>query len=203
MKLYTKTGDDGTTGLLGNHRVGKDSLRVEAYGTSDELNAFIGYALIAAASSQDPEIKALHSFLSQVQSRLFDLGAELASPPISEEDDEKQSKSKAKASAGISTVTDEMIAELETELDRVCESLPPMKYFILPGGSELAARLHIARTVCRRAERLTVALSRIEPVSPNVIKYLNRLSDLLFAYARKSNQQLDIPDTPWLGRNSN
>ncbi|QDU33537.1 Cob(I)yrinic acid a,c-diamide adenosyltransferase [Poriferisphaera corsica] len=202
MKLYTKTGDDGTTGLLGNHRIGKDALRVEAYGTSDELNAFIGHALIQCADSQDPQIKAIFTYLSQVQSRLFDLGSQLASPPIQEQDSEAETKSKIKAAQGIPTITDEIITEMEAELDRVCADLPPMKYFILPGGSELAARLHIARTVCRRTERLTVALSRIEPVDANLIKYLNRLSDLLFAYARKANQLQNIPDTPWLGRNS-
>ena len=191
MKLYTKTGDDGTTGLFGNHRVGKDSLRVEAYGTVDELTSFIGSA-VSACTHED-----ISKFLLNVQSRLFELGADLSRPPA-----DKSDETGKRASGGIPPIEPLQVEELETELDRICSDLPQMKTFIIPGGCELSSRLHIARTVCRRTERLTVALSRSEDVNPNAIKYLNRLSDLLFAYARKANQLANIPDTPWLGRDA-
>ncbi|WP_432799902.1 cob(I)yrinic acid a,c-diamide adenosyltransferase [Poriferisphaera sp. WC338] len=189
MKLYTKTGDDGSTGLFGNYRVGKDSLRVEAYGTVDELNAFVG---LAGAGCGDEMMKGR---LADVQSRLFELGADLSRPPA----DQKNAGGK-RAEGVIQTIDAGHVKVLEVWLDEVCDELPAMKYFVLPGGCELSARLHVARTVCRRAERLCVALSRHEEVSEHVIKYLNRLSDLLFAFARRANDLAGVADVPWKGK---
>ena len=194
MKLYTKTGDDGSTGLYGNYRVGKDSLRVEAYGTVDELNSMIGWVLVVAGEEKDAEMK---GFLTGVQSRLFELGADLSRPPA-----DKADEGGARGAGGIPPIGATQVGEVEGELDRVCAGLPAMKYFAVPGGCELGARLHVARTVCRRAERLAVALSRPEDVNPEAIKYLNRLSDLLFAYARQANHGAGLADTPWLGRDA-
>ena len=158
-KIYTRTGDDGSTGLGDGSRVAKDSLRVEAYGTVDEANSCIGLVL---ASDVPDDIRTL---LTAVQHQLFDLGGELCIP-------------------GHAAIDDEDVARLERHLDRYNDDLPPLKDFILPGGGEAAARCHIARTVVRRAERETVALSRVEAVRPQAIRYLNRLSDLLFVLAR-------------------
>ena len=159
-KIYTRTGDDGSTGLGDGTRVGKDSARVTAYGTVDEANSAIG-VLLAVPSVAD-DIRAL---LTTVQHQLFDLGGELCIP-------------------GHAAIDDDDIDRLEQQLDRYNDDLPPLKEFILPGGGEAAARCHIARTVVRRAERETVALSRVEAVRPQAIRYLNRLSDLLFVLAR-------------------
>ncbi len=158
-KIYTRTGDDGSTGLGDGSRVAKDSLRVEAYGTVDEANSCIG--LILASEVPDD----IRSLLTSVQHQLFDLGGELCIP-------------------GHAAIDDEDVSRLEQHLDRYNDDLPPLKDFILPGGGEAAARCHVARTVVRRAERESVALSRAEPVRPEAVRYLNRLSDLLFVLSR-------------------
>ena len=158
-KIYTRTGDDGSTGLGDGTRVAKDSLRVEAYGTVDEANSCIGLVM---ASDVPEDIRTL---LTAVQHQMFDLGGELCIP-------------------GHAAIDDDDVERLEQHLDRYNDDLPPLKDFILPGGGEAAARCHIARTVVRRAERETVALSRVEAVRPQAIRYLNRLSDLLFVLSR-------------------
>jgi len=158
-KIYTRTGDDGTTGLGDGTRVAKDSARVAAYGTVDEANSTIGL-LLAANLPED-----IRDLLTTVQHQLFDLGGELCIP-------------------GHAAISDEDVAALERELDRYNEPLPPLKDFILPGGGEAAARCHLARTIVRRAEREAVTLSRHETVRPEAVRYLNRLSDLLFVLAR-------------------
>ncbi|RNF84169.1 cob(I)yrinic acid a,c-diamide adenosyltransferase [Montanilutibacter psychrotolerans] len=161
-KIYTRTGDDGTTGLGDGSRVGKDSLRVDAYGTVDEANSCIGMVL----ACELPEAAAgIAELLTSVQHQLFDLGGELCIP-------------------GHAAIFDADVERLEQQLDAFNAPLPPLKDFILPGGGEAAARCHVARTVVRRAERDTVALSRLEPVRPEAVRYLNRLSDLLFVLAR-------------------
>ena len=158
-KIYTRTGDDGTTGLGDGSRVEKDSLRVETFGTVDELNSIIG--LVLASRVND----AVRDCLTRTQHELFDLGGELCMP-------------------GHILISETCVDQLETELDRFNEDLPPLKDFILPGGSESAARCHLARTVCRRAERLMVSLAKIEDINEVSLRYLNRLSDLLFVIAR-------------------
>lgn len=185
MKLYTRTGDDGHTGLFGGQRVEKDALRVEAYGTVDELNATLGLALAAAPQGE------LADTLTRLQSRLFDLGSDLACPrPAQYGGDILEGK----------RISDHDITGLESDIDAVSEALQPMRHFILPGGTELSARLHYARTVCRRAERLCTRLSRNEYVGDHVTVFLNRLSDLLFAMARRANQLNGVDDVPWIGR---
>ncbi|MDE2156319.1 MAG: cob(I)yrinic acid a,c-diamide adenosyltransferase [Xanthomonadaceae bacterium] len=159
-KIYTRTGDDGTTGLGDGTRVGKDSLRVSAYGTVDELNSAIG--MLLAAENVTPAVREV---LIQVQHDLFDLGGELCIP-------------------GMAMVQDSDIGRLEDTLDRLNEALPPLKEFILPGGGMAAACGHLARTVCRRAEREVIALARAEEIRPQPQRYLNRLSDLLFVISR-------------------
>lgn len=177
MKLYTKTGDDGTTGLFGGERVPKDDPRVAAYGAVDELNASIG---VAAAGSSDAK---LCESLRAIQSDLFSLGAELATPDAD--------KLPTRVSNG-------NVHALERWIDNAEGDLPPLKTFILPGGSATASQLHLARTVCRRAERDTVTLGRTTTLRPQVVVYLNRLGDLLFALARRSNQDAGVGDVPWL-----
>lgn len=158
-RIYTRTGDDGSTGLGDGSRTAKDSLRVTAYGTVDEANSCIGL-LLANAVPDD-----IRDLLTSIQHQLFDLGGELCIP-------------------GHSAIDDADVERLEQRLDHYNDALPPLKDFILPGGGEAAARCHIARTVVRRAERETVALARDEDVRPQVVRYLNRLSDLLFVLAR-------------------
>jgi len=158
-KIYTRTGDKGTTGLGDGSRVNKDDMRVEAYGTVDELNSAIGLILAAALP------QAVRTCLTRTQHELFDLGGELCMP-------------------GFTLVPDNYIDRLEQALDRFNEDLPPLKDFILPGGSEAAARCHLARTIARRAERRVISLSRNESVNEASIRYLNRLSDLLFVISR-------------------
>ena len=159
-KIYTRTGDDGSTGLGDGTRIGKDSPRVDAYGTVDEANSCIG--LVLASPGLPVEVERL---LTASQHQMFDLGGELCIP-------------------GHAAVFDADIERLERELDAFNEPLPPLKDFILPGGGEAASRCHVARTVVRRAERECVALARVEAVRPEAIRYLNRLSDLLFVLAR-------------------
>jgi len=179
MKIYTKTGDQGQTGLFGGPRVAKDSPRIEAYGSVDELNAVLGVARAAGVPA------AFDAPLARVQNQLFDLGAELAAPDP--------------AKFALAGVTDECIAALEQEIDAWEATLPPLRQFILPGGAPAAAHLHVARTVCRRAERRVITLAAIETehVAPRAIIYLNRLSDWLFVLARAVNQSVGINDTPW------
>lgn len=182
MKIYTRTGDDGTTGLFGGPRVRKDAPRIEAYGAVDELNCVLGLARTAQPPAE------IDRLLERVQNELFELGAELASPEA-----EKM---------GAATIGAAEIARLEQSIDHFEESLPPLKQFILPGGSPSAAWLHLARTVCRRAERRVVALGGMagESVSETAVTYLNRLSDLLFVLARSANAAASCPDVPWQRR---
>ncbi len=171
-KIYTRTGDDGTTGLADGSRVPKDHARVEAYGTVDELNSVLGLLL---TKSLPPEV---HEPLTDIQHVLFDLGGELSVP-------------------GRQALDAARTARLETLLDQLNANLPPLKEFILPGGVEAAALCHLARTVCRRAERRTIALARAERVNPEAVRYLNRLSDLLFVMARYLNVKAGAPDVLW------
>jgi len=181
MKLYTKTGDDGTTGLFGGGRVPKASARVEAYETVDETNAAIG---VARAARLDPGIDAV---LARVQDDLFTLGAELACVPGRE------------AKLASTPLGDADVARLEGAIDAADAACPALTSFVLPGGSPQAAALHVARTVCRRAERAVLALADAPPRSLLVV-YLNRLSDLLFALARQSNVVAGVADVPWQPR---
>jgi cob(I)alamin adenosyltransferase len=183
VKIYTKRGDDGETDLFGGVRVGKESDRVEAYGAVDELNALLG-ACVAASPHED-----LRNAMQEIQRRLFDLGAYLASP--------------AEASTGktpASVPLDADIAELENHIDALESELEPLKRFVLPGGTQASASIHVARTVCRRAERRVLALHRVEPVEAVALRFLNRLSDLLFVMARVENRRAGVPDVEWEAR---
>jgi cob(I)alamin adenosyltransferase len=181
-KVYTRTGDDGTTGLGGGQRVPKDSLRIEAYGTVDELNSHIGAAVASGVN------EALRGPLASIQNELFHLGSDLC---ILEED---------KAKRPAPRIEERHVRALEDLMDRLSEELPPLENFILPGGSPSAAQLHVARTVCRRAERRVLALSRQEAVGAFTITYLNRLSDALFVMARHENKRRGVPDVLWDSR---
>jgi cob(I)alamin adenosyltransferase len=181
MKIYTRTGDAGDTGLFGGGRVSKDHSRVAAYGSVDELNAHIGLALSTVA---DPEIR---SRLEQIQHDLFTIGAELSSAP-------KQDGSRHEH---LPELPVDRVEEMEAWIDRADGELPELRNFILPGGGPGAAALHVARTVCRRAERAIVHLATLEPVEEDVVIYLNRLSDLLFTLARMENHRSGIPDVVW------
>ena len=180
MKIYTKTGDSGTTGLFGGGRVKKHSPRITAYGDVDEVNSVIGIAM--AHSNHD----VIRNSLLEVQSTLFTLGAQLASP---------------NGDASGEVVTASHVDGLERQIDVMSETLSPLKNFILPGGGEVSADLHLARTICRRAERQVVALSEMEgeTVDAWVLIYLNRLSDFLFTLARLANQVDGVEDVPWKG----
>ena len=180
MKIYTKTGDDGTTGLIGGSRVRKTDARIECYGTVDELNAAIGLAAVAAAPP-------LLDQLRQIQADLFAIGSHLATP-----DDSPHRQS-------LPSLDDPMVTRLENQIDATIAQLPPLRNFILPGGSELAARLHVARTICRRTERLVVSLPSGMPTTALSIRYLNRLSDWLFVEARRANDLAKVPDLIWTG----
>ncbi len=181
MKLYTKTGDDGTTGLFGGSRVAKTSARVAGYGTVDETNATIGVA------RSHPLAPAIDGVLARVQEDLFVLGAELACAPG------RESKLRMRL------LGNDDIERLEHAIDDADAACAPLQSFVLPGGSQGAAALHLARTVCRRAER---AVLGIEPPAPRneLVVYLNRLSDLLFALARRANADAEVPDVPWAPR---
>jgi cob(I)alamin adenosyltransferase len=182
LKIYTKTGDDGTTGLFGGERVRKDSPRIEAYGTVDELNSVIGMARSSAPQSS------LDAILLSFQVSLFVLGADLATPLS------------AKATYSIPRIDEEDVLELEQMIDQHEARLEPLKRFILPGGSVLASHLHHARTVCRRAERLLVALSEEQDIGQHDIIFLNRLSDLLFVLSRTANRAAGVDDVEWDGK---
>lgn len=179
-RIYTRTGDKGETGLVGGQRVFKDALRIDCYGTVDELNAFIGMARVSAIES----LPALAVILLRVQHELFNLGSILATLP---EDVQPQQP----------RVTAADIQQLESEIDAMNAGLAPLRSFVLPGGSRINTELHACRTICRRAERLAVALARNESVPSEAIHYLNRLSDALFVWSRWANQQLGAPEVLW------
>ncbi len=184
MKLYTKTGDDGSTGLYGGGRVRKDHPRIEAYGTVDELNSWLGMCASECAADNPVEAR-MYAILIHLQSRLFDLGADLATPTSST------------TQARVPRIGDRHIAESEKFIDEIDGGNEEIRVFILPGGTMLATHLHVARTVCRRAERLLVALNENETIGNAPIQYLNRLGDLFFAMARRANLARGVADIPW------
>lgn len=188
-RVYTRTGDDGETGLFGGPRVAKDDPRLEAYGTVDELNSFVGVAASALAQADQVD---LVGWLQIVQSDLFDVGGELATPDLEERI--------RKGQAVGPRVSDEDVAKLEGWIDAMDAELQPLVRFILPGGTPAASHLHVARTVCRRAERRVLAHARDAEVAPTVIRYLNRLSDCLFTMARVANARAGVAEPEWLGR---
>lgn len=185
MKLYTRSGDDGTTGLFGGGRVGKDHPRVEAYGTVDELNACLGLAASACAADHATEAR-FAEIIAEAQSWLFDIGADLATPEGNAQEER------------VLRIGDGEVAVVEGWIDEIDDRNESMRSFVMPGGTEVAARMHLARTVCRRAERLMVALSHTETVSEGAIRYMNRLSDLLFAMSRLANRERGVADVPWI-----
>jgi cob(I)alamin adenosyltransferase len=181
MKIYTKTGDEGTTSLFGGKRVSKADLRIDAYGTIDELNSWLGVL-------RDQRVNEIRlKLLAEIQDRLFTIGSILATEP-----DNKKVK--------IPALVENDIELLEKQMDEMDAQLPAMRHFVLPGGHSSVSFGHVARTVCRRAERLVIALNQIEKVDPVVIKYLNRLSDFLFMLCRSMAFELKAPETPWQPR---
>jgi cob(I)alamin adenosyltransferase len=185
-RVYTRGGDKGETGLAGGQRVPKDSLRIEAYGTVDELNATIGVARATAEESLmgHAKLAELDAILKRVQHELFNVGSILATLP--QDVHPRQAR-----------VTEAEIAQLEAEIDRMNAVLPALRSFVLPGGCRLNADLHVSRTVCRRAERIAVALARQEPIDGEIIRYLNRLSDALFVWSRWASHTLGVPEILW------
>ena len=181
MKIYTRTGDQGETGLFGGGRLPKHHLRVEAYGTIDEVNSVLGLARAAGGSETTKE------WLKQAQSQLFHLGADLATPLEAKAD-------------WIRRVSGDDVAWLESSIDRMTGELAPLRHFILPGGTMAAAYIHLARAVCRRAERLMAALKEGEDISEHALPYVNRLSDWLFTLARYENMQAGEAETEWRQR---
>ena len=173
-KIYTRTGDGGETGLGDGSRTSKNDLRVAAYGDVDEANAVIGLALVAVQAG--PQLATMSASLLRIQNDLFDLGADLCVP---EQDDEEPGANLR--------MTEEQVTALEKDIDVLNADLKPLDSFVLPGGSEAAARLHVARAIVRRAERSIISLAESETVNPDVLRYINRLSDLLFVMARKAN----------------
>jgi cob(I)alamin adenosyltransferase len=182
MKIYTKTGDAGETGLFGGTRVSKASLRVEAYGEVDELNSALGWARLAVSD------EALDAVLNRIQNDLFEVGAELGSTEAS------------KQKSVVPLIAEPQVEALERAIDQYEEGPPALTSFVLPGGSEGASRFHLARCVCRRAERSVVALGAHDSIRGEVIRYLNRLSDLLFVLARYANHAAGVEDIPWKGQ---
>jgi cob(I)alamin adenosyltransferase len=181
MKIYTKTGDEGTTSLFGGKRVSKSELRIETYGTVDELNSWMGVL-------RDLDVnRNRQSTLIEIQDRLFTIGSILATEP---------NNTKVK----IPSLSESDVAFLEKEMDDMDALLQPMRSFVLPGGHPSISWGHVARTVCRRAERLVIALHNLEIVDPIVIKYLNRLSDYLFVLCRTMTNELGVEETPWKPR---
>jgi cob(I)alamin adenosyltransferase len=187
VKIYTKTGDDGTTALFGGGRVAKDDLRVEAYGTVDELNSVLGVAVAALAPGTEAS-DALRALIYRLQGDLFVVGAALATLP------EARERAAGRRAPRLGA---DRIASLEAEIDRYWDALPPLRNFILPGGTPAAASLHLARAVARRAERRVVALARTTDVDAQIGVYLNRLSDLLFVLARAANAAGGGAEMPW------
>ncbi|MFN9432760.1 MAG: cob(I)yrinic acid a,c-diamide adenosyltransferase [Acidobacteriota bacterium] len=180
-RIYTKTGDKGETGLVGGQRVPKDAQRIAVFGTVDELNSFVGLVRISAS---DNRLKELEVICERVQHELFNLGSVLATLP--EDLHPKQPR-----------VNQETIAQLERDIDQYNSALPPLRSFVLPGGSRLCAELHVCRTICRRAERELVPLSHEEEVPRDALLYLNRLSDAFFVWSRWVNQALGVPEALW------
>ncbi|MCG8182431.1 cob(I)yrinic acid a,c-diamide adenosyltransferase [Tenacibaculum piscium] len=197
MKIYTKTGDKGTTALFGGTRVAKHHLRIESYGTVDELNSYIGLIRDKNNTENNTEntdknsTKNIQKTLLKIQGDLFILGAMLATPP------EKETLKNGKKRLNIDTITDGSIQFLEDEIDAMNADLPQMTHFILPGGHETVSFCHIARCVCRRAERLSVALHEEEAIDLAILSYLNRLSDYLFVLARKLTKNLKVTEVKW------
>ncbi|RIA10299.1 cob(I)alamin adenosyltransferase [Flavobacteriaceae bacterium MAR_2010_72] len=186
MKIYTKTGDAGTTALFGGTRVPKHHIRIDSYGTVDELNSYLGLI-------RDQHIhQDYKSFLITIQDKLFTVGAILATDP------DKAILKSGKERLNIPKLSSEDIQMLELEMDRMNESLPPMTHFVLPGGHQTVSFCHIARCVCRRAERLAVALHTVEPFQAETLMYLNRLSDYLFVLARKLSYDLQAEEIKWI-----
>ncbi|MGH9664750.1 MAG: cob(I)yrinic acid a,c-diamide adenosyltransferase [Bryobacteraceae bacterium] len=185
-RIYTRRGDAGETSLVGGQRVAKDSLRIESYGTIDELNAFVGAACLSAEEviPRDPRFSLLSVILRRIQHELFNLGSILATR--AEDVHQKQAR-----------ITEEEVRQLETEIDTMNDVLAPLRSFLLPGGSRLNVDLHICRTVCRRAERVLVALARQEEMPPETVRYINRLSDALFVFSRWANHILPAPEVLW------
>jgi cob(I)alamin adenosyltransferase len=183
MKIYTRGGDDGTTGLFGGSRVPKSDPRIDCVGAVDELNAALGLAIADAGADS-----ALRDKVLCIQNELFVLGGHLATPQG------------VAPSPTLPSLNDQMITRLEREIDAADAELPALKQFILPGGSETSSRLHLARAVCRRAERLLVGLAEGQSVSPIILTYVNRLSDWLFVHARLANHRERVPDVPWQKR---
>lgn len=186
MKVYTKTGDQGTTALFGGTRVPKHHIRIDSYGTVDELNSHIG---LIRDQDINPHYK---DVLIDIQDKLFTVGAILATDP------EKAILKNGKERLNIPKISDENILYLEQEMDAMDAKLPQMTHFVLPGGHQTVSFCHIARCVCRRAERLATALNDIEPFESNTLKYLNRLSDYLFVLARKLSQDLQAEEVKWI-----
>jgi len=181
MKIYTKSGDKGTTALLGGTRVPKNHIRIETYGTIDELNSYMGYIACAVLETKSQET------IKLIQDRLFTIGSHLATDP-------------SKTNVKVPDLFEHDIILLETEMDRLNETLPELKFFILPGGNKDAAFTHIARCVCRRAERLINELHQHEPVEELILKYVNRLSDYLFMMARWIAQEQNSEEIKWMPR---
>lgn len=191
MKIYTKTGDKGTTALFGGTRVKKHHLRIESYGTVDELNSFVGMI-------KDQEISDdIKKTLLKIQHHLFTLGAMLATPP------EKETLKNGKERLNIPKINQIDISFLENQIDAMDAELPQMTHFILPGGHQAVSFCHIARCVCRRAERLSVALNEEENLNTHILIYLNRLSDYLFTLARKLSKDLSIEEIKWIPEKNN
>ncbi|MGI0107899.1 cob(I)yrinic acid a,c-diamide adenosyltransferase [Salinimicrobium sp. WS361] len=186
MKIYTKTGDKGTTALFGGTRVPKHHIRIDSYGTVDELNSHLGLMRDQQVDEHSREI------VIKIQDRLFTLGAILATDP------EKAVLKNGKERLNIPRISMEDIELLEQEIDRMNEELPSMTHFILPGGHQTVSVCHVARCVCRRAERLATALYEIEPFEEQVLQYLNRLSDYLFVLARKLSHDLQVKEVKWI-----
>ena len=186
MKIYTKTGDTGTTALFGGTRVKKYNLRIESYGNVDELNSYIGLI-------KDQEVStSIKDSLLNIQNELFTLGAMLATPP------EKETLKNGKERLNIPKIDEASILFLEEEIDKMDLELPQMTHFILPGGHQSVSFCHIARCICRRAERLVVELNDQENINIDILKYLNRLSDYLFTLARKLSKDLSVEEIKWI-----
>jgi len=185
-RVYTRKGDDGQTRLVGGQKVPKDSLRIQAYGTVDELNAFVGQACETArlAMTAYPALQPMTDVLTRVQHELFNLGSILATLPEDVHPNQPQ-------------ITKGNVKQLENEIDSVNEHLPALKSFVLPGGCQLNIDLHICRTICRRAERRCVSLSKEETVPAEAMRYLNRLGDAFFVWSRWSSQLMNAPETLW------
>jgi cob(I)alamin adenosyltransferase len=188
VKIYTKTGDRGETGLFGGGRVPKDHVRVAAYGDVDELNSTLGLVILHLEAAGEGEMA---GGLRQVQADLFTVGAILATPAVDD-------GGRAQAAAHVPELAEGRVEALEHWIDQAETELEPLRSFVLPGGSPGAAVLHLARTACRRAERQVVTLAREAAVGDEILRYLNRLSDLLFTLARLANHRAGVPDVPWV-----